>query len=157
MSGPGFNLFLRFCEFEIGSFKVDKHNAPGVSHVEIILLLSVYDLQLFMFVCWTIIALSFMFCYFHLPTVKDDNSEIKNEKRNEMAEVSISAVHTLHVINTKRRDVGTEGSYKLSDINNDATSSEDEESLASASNASQKMTMVNKKSLSKKNKVCGRY
>ena len=32
-SGPGLNLFLRLLDFDIGSFHVDKYNAPGVSGV----------------------------------------------------------------------------------------------------------------------------
>ena len=43
-------------------------------------------MQLFMFICWTIIGLSFMFCYLHLPSVKDENSEDKNKMYYEMAE-----------------------------------------------------------------------
>ena len=37
-SGPGLNLFLRLLDFDIGSFHVDKYNAPGVCIFYLLLL-----------------------------------------------------------------------------------------------------------------------
>ena len=35
ITGPGFNLVLRFCNFQLGSLKVDKCNAPGVCIMQV--------------------------------------------------------------------------------------------------------------------------
>ncbi|XP_072897256.1 major facilitator superfamily domain-containing protein 8-like isoform X1 [Hemitrygon akajei] len=55
--GPGFNLFLRLCNFNLGPFKVNKYTSPG----------------LFMCFMWTILQVVIIFMYYDLPLVPKHN------------------------------------------------------------------------------------
>ncbi|XP_078267044.1 major facilitator superfamily domain-containing protein 8 isoform X2 [Rhinoraja longicauda] len=56
--GPGFNLFLRLCNFNLGPFKVNKYTSPG----------------LFMCLMWIILQVVIIFMYYDLPSVPVHNS-----------------------------------------------------------------------------------
>uniref|UniRef100_A0A8C5N3M3 Major facilitator superfamily (MFS) profile domain-containing protein n=1 Tax=Leptobrachium leishanense TaxID=445787 RepID=A0A8C5N3M3_9ANUR len=49
--GPAFNVFLRYCNFNLGPFHVDKFSAPGI----------------FMCALWTLIQLMVLFMFYDLP------------------------------------------------------------------------------------------
>ncbi|XP_067898369.1 major facilitator superfamily domain-containing protein 8-like isoform X3 [Heterodontus francisci] len=51
--GPGFNLFLRLCNFNLGPFEVNKYTSPG----------------LFMCLMWIILQVIIIFMYYDLPLV----------------------------------------------------------------------------------------
>ncbi|XP_038672023.1 major facilitator superfamily domain-containing protein 8-like isoform X1 [Scyliorhinus canicula] len=57
--GPGFNLFLRLCNFNLGPFKVNKYTSPG----------------LFMCLMWIILQVIIIFMYYDLPLVCKHNSQ----------------------------------------------------------------------------------
>ncbi|XP_051874738.1 major facilitator superfamily domain-containing protein 8-like [Pristis pectinata] len=57
--GPGFNLFLRLCNFNLGPFKVNKYTSPG----------------LFMCLMWIILQVIIIFMYYDLPLVPKHNSK----------------------------------------------------------------------------------
>ncbi|XP_068135447.1 major facilitator superfamily domain-containing protein 8-like [Hyperolius riggenbachi] len=59
--GPAFNIFLRYCTFQLGPFHVDKFSAPGI----------------FMCVLWTLIQFMVMFMFYDGPLngVKSKNEE----------------------------------------------------------------------------------
>ncbi|XP_072111402.1 major facilitator superfamily domain-containing protein 8 isoform X3 [Mobula birostris] len=57
VAGPGFNLFLRLCNFSLGPFKVNKYTSPG----------------LFMCFMWTILQVVIIFMYYDLPLVPKHN------------------------------------------------------------------------------------
>ncbi|XP_010897027.2 uncharacterized protein mfsd8l1 isoform X2 [Esox lucius] len=49
--GPGFNIFLRLCDFQLGPFVVNKYTAPG----------------LFMCLMWILLQLAVVFMYWDIP------------------------------------------------------------------------------------------
>ncbi|XP_075058559.1 major facilitator superfamily domain-containing protein 8-like [Mixophyes fleayi] len=49
--GPAFNVFLRYCTFQLGPFHVDKFSAPGI----------------FMCVLWTLMQFMVIFMFYDLP------------------------------------------------------------------------------------------
>ncbi|XP_048397530.1 uncharacterized protein LOC125457409 isoform X1 [Stegostoma tigrinum] len=57
--GPGFNLFLRLCNFKLGPFEVNKYTSPG----------------LFMCLMWIILQVIIIFMYYDLPLVTKNNSQ----------------------------------------------------------------------------------
>ncbi|GCC22788.1 hypothetical protein chiPu_0001178 [Chiloscyllium punctatum] len=57
--GPGFNLFLRLCNFKLGPFEVNKYTSPG----------------LFMCFMWIILQVIIIFMYSDLPLVTKNNSQ----------------------------------------------------------------------------------
>ncbi|XP_078419993.1 major facilitator superfamily domain-containing protein 8 [Cetorhinus maximus] len=57
--GPGFNLFLRLCNFNLGPFEVNKYTSPG----------------LFMCLMWIILQVIIIFMYYDLPLVPKHNSQ----------------------------------------------------------------------------------
>ncbi|XP_041863205.1 major facilitator superfamily domain-containing protein 8 isoform X2 [Melanotaenia boesemani] len=52
--GPAFNIFLRLCDFRLGSFVVNKYTAPG----------------LFMCLLWILLQLAVVFMYWDLPPLE---------------------------------------------------------------------------------------
>ncbi|XP_055502207.1 uncharacterized protein mfsd8l1 isoform X2 [Leucoraja erinacea] len=65
--GPGFNLFLRLCNFNLGPFKVNKYTSPG----------------LFMCLMWTILQVIIIFMYYDLPLVPVDNCKVVSVEEEE--------------------------------------------------------------------------
>ncbi|XP_032887197.1 uncharacterized protein LOC116979647 isoform X2 [Amblyraja radiata] len=65
--GPGFNLFLRLCNFNLGPFKVNKYTSPG----------------LFMCLMWTILQVIIIFMYYDLPSVPVDNCKVVSVEEEE--------------------------------------------------------------------------
>ncbi|XP_067851390.1 major facilitator superfamily domain-containing protein 8 isoform X1 [Heptranchias perlo] len=57
--GPGFNLFLRLCNFNLGPFEVNKYTSPG----------------LFMCFMWIILQVIIIFMYYDLPLVSKHHSQ----------------------------------------------------------------------------------
>uniref|UniRef100_A0A3P9HYD1 Major facilitator superfamily (MFS) profile domain-containing protein n=1 Tax=Oryzias latipes TaxID=8090 RepID=A0A3P9HYD1_ORYLA len=72
--GPAFNIFLRLCNFHLGSFVVNKYTAPG----------------LFMCLLWILLQLVVVFMYWDLPYLerrKTKDSVIHKEEENTHASV----------------------------------------------------------------------
>uniref|UniRef100_A0A3P9L7Y7 Major facilitator superfamily (MFS) profile domain-containing protein n=1 Tax=Oryzias latipes TaxID=8090 RepID=A0A3P9L7Y7_ORYLA len=72
--GPAFNIFLRLCNFHLGSFVVNKYTAPG----------------LFMCLLWILLQLVVVFMYWDLPYLerrKTKDSVIPKEEENTHASV----------------------------------------------------------------------
>ncbi|XP_018612586.2 major facilitator superfamily domain-containing protein 8-like [Scleropages formosus] len=58
--GPGLNIFLRLCDFQLGPFVVNKYTAPG----------------LFMCLLWTLLELAVLLMYWDLPPQEGSNSNV---------------------------------------------------------------------------------
>ncbi|CAH2248490.1 major facilitator superfamily domain-containing 8-like [Pelobates cultripes] len=61
--GPAFNVFLRYCNFNIGPFHVNKFSAPGI----------------FMCALWTLMQLMVLFMFYDLPMKPPEVLEKENE------------------------------------------------------------------------------
>lgn len=67
--GPGFNIFLRLCDFHLGPFVVNKYTAPG----------------LFMCLLWILLQLAVLFMYWDLPPLergkaKENSTSLSREE-----------------------------------------------------------------------------
>ncbi|KAJ1087501.1 hypothetical protein NDU88_000670 [Pleurodeles waltl] len=95
--GPAFNLFLRFCNFRLGPFEVNKFTSPG----------------LFMCLLWTLLQFLVMFLYYDLkplpptdPVGKQEEEEplLKQDAGQEPAEISsygsVNAEQGQHIVGT---------------------------------------------------------
>lgn len=68
--GPGFNLFLRLCDFEMGPFIVNKYTAPG----------------LFMCLLWILLQLVVVFMYWDISPEDERRSQRSPEQEEEEEE-----------------------------------------------------------------------
>lgn len=73
--GPGFNFFLRLCDFRLGPLDVNKYNAPG----------------LFMCLVWTCFTLVLAFMYSDLPSLEKTKHRhsLRGQKSEQQSEQGI--------------------------------------------------------------------
>ncbi|XP_034035886.1 major facilitator superfamily domain-containing protein 8 [Thalassophryne amazonica] len=68
--GPGLNVFLRFCNFKMGPFEVNKYTAPGI----------------FMCLLWILLQLVVIFMFWDGPNVEKRKAQEKGASNNNMVE-----------------------------------------------------------------------
>ncbi|XP_053315969.1 major facilitator superfamily domain-containing protein 8-like [Spea bombifrons] len=69
--GPAFNVFLRYCDFQLGPFHVNKFSAPGI----------------FMCALWTLMQLIVLFMFYDLPVKPPEPLNEENEPLLKQTEI----------------------------------------------------------------------
>ncbi|XP_072264493.1 major facilitator superfamily domain-containing protein 8-like [Pyxicephalus adspersus] len=80
--GPAFNVFLRYCTFQLGPFRVDKFSAPGI----------------FMCVLWTLIQFMVIFMFYDAPP---EVPQSLNQEREPLLKESDIPSHMYGTINSE--------------------------------------------------------
>ncbi|KAM4771344.1 major facilitator superfamily domain-containing protein 8-like [Rhinophrynus dorsalis] len=79
--GPAFNIFLRYSNFQLGPFHVNKFSAPG----------------LFMCALWTLMQLMVLFMFYDFPlTHLEPQGEEQAENRSEEPNTKYGSINTRH-------------------------------------------------------------
>ncbi|XP_069829555.1 major facilitator superfamily domain-containing protein 8-like [Dendropsophus ebraccatus] len=76
--GPAFNVFLRYCTFQIGPFHVDKFSAPGI----------------FMCALWTLMQFVVIFMFYDLPPSHGEHEPLL--KQTDIPSPLYGAINSVH-------------------------------------------------------------
>ncbi|KAF7654636.1 hypothetical protein LDENG_00067050 [Lucifuga dentata] len=94
--GPGFNLFLRLCDFKLGPFVVNKYTSPGI----------------FMCLLWTLLQFVVLALYWDLPPISSTEGgvlmvELKEEEEEEevpLMRLEEEPAHTYRAVNADQME-----------------------------------------------------
>ncbi|KAJ7993437.1 hypothetical protein DPEC_G00272430 [Dallia pectoralis] len=73
--GPGFNIFLRLCDFQLGPFVVNKYTSPG----------------LFMCLMWILLQLAVVFMYWDIPPQEEPVEEVGEGEKPDDEDKDVSS------------------------------------------------------------------